>query len=77
MKKICILHTHLLCVNGPKIILANIIMGKTVEVWCKNLCAGFNPFVPIKKIKSSVIIAFDCLEEDRILIVIPVVHNVM
>ena len=53
------------------------IMGKPVEVWCRNLCAGINPFVPIENIKSSVIIAFDCLEEEVILIVIPVVHNVM
>ena len=51
------------------------VMGKPVEVWCRNLFeATFNCFLPIENIVCGVIVAFDTLEEENVLVVIPVVH---
>ena len=50
-------------------------MGKPVEVWCKDLFeTGMNCFVPIENIVSRVIIAFDYLCEENVVIVIPFVY---
>ena len=51
------------------------VMGKPVEVWCKDLFeTGMNCFVPIENIVSRVIIAFDYLCEENVVIVIPFVY---
>ena len=51
------------------------VMGKPVEVWCRNLFeAIFNCFLPIENTVCGVIVAFDTLEEDNVLVVIPVVR---
>ena len=51
------------------------IMGKPVEVWCRSLSeSGINSFVPIKNILSQAIIADEYVDEEHILVVIPLVH---
>ena len=51
------------------------IMGKPVQVWCKGLGdGGINPFIPIQNITSCVIVAIDSVNEESVLIVIPLVQ---
>ena len=51
------------------------IMGKPVEVWYRDILdERIDCFVPIKYIISHVIIAFEHLHEESVLVVIPFVH---
>lgn len=51
------------------------IMGKPAEVWCKTLSeGGINCFVLIENILSRVIIATECLNEEHVLVVIPLIQ---
>lgn len=51
------------------------IMGKPVQVWCKGLGdGGINPFIRIQNITSRVIVAIDSVNEESVLIVIPLVQ---
>ena len=63
-------------VKWPQVHPKREVMGKPVQVWCINSFEPFieNCFLPIENISHRVIISVDCLDEEEILIVIPLVH---
>ena len=47
-------------------------MGKPVTMWCRDLLQpGMNHFVPIECIMSQLIITVECVNEENVLVVIP------
>ena len=51
------------------------IMGKPVEMWCRCLTEPeINSFVPVENISSRVIIAVECINDEHLLVVIPLVN---
>ena len=51
------------------------VMGKPVTLWCKNLLQpGMNRFVPIQHIMSQVIVAVECVDDENVLVVIPILE---
>ena len=48
------------------------IVGKPVQVWCKSLSdCSINPFVPAENIVSRLIVAYECINNESVLVVIP------
>ena len=50
-------------------------MGKPVEIWCKNLYEPYikNLFVPVERIARRVMYAYEPIDREEVLVVIPVV----
>lgn len=67
-------HTFAVC-QWPQQHPNNHVMGKSVEVWCKDVFdARINCFLPIKNIICHVIVAVERLHEENVLVAIPFVH---
>ena len=48
------------------------IVGKPVQAWCKSLSdCSINPFVPAENIVSRLIVAYECINNESVLVVIP------
>lgn len=64
-------------VKWPQVHPQQEIMGKPVQVWCHSLYEPIidNRFLPIENISSRVIIAIDKLNEEKFIVVIPLVWS--
>ena len=50
------------------------LMGKPVEVWCLNVYeSSFNSFVPVSSIHGRTIVATESINDENVLVVIPIV----
>lgn len=71
----CIFHVFAV-VLWPQVHPKQHCMGKPVEAWCKSVfehCIEYR-YLPIENISSRVFISFECLENEEVVVVIPLVQ---
>ena len=61
------------CCSWPMVHPERHLIGKPVEVWCKELYEplSINTIIPVSAITNQVIISVDYVSEEQVLIVIP------